>query len=45
MITVECPFCAGESTTDDDLATVACDRCGIVTQVAPDAPSILEIAA
>jgi endogenous inhibitor of DNA gyrase (YacG/DUF329 family) len=45
MVTVECPFCAGEATTNDDLATVNCAGCGTVADVAPDAPSILEIAA
>jgi ribosomal protein S27E len=35
MLTIDCPLCAGEATTDDALTFVACDGCG-VTEVAPD---------
>jgi hypothetical protein len=44
MITIDCPFCDGEATTDERLTTVVCDGCGIATDVAPDA-TILEDAA
>ena len=45
MITIDCPFCDGEATTDERLTTVVCDGCGIATDVAPDTTSILEAAA
>ena len=45
MITIDCPICDGEATTDERLTSVVCDGCGIATDVAPDAPSILEAAA
>jgi hypothetical protein len=45
MITIDCPFCDGEATTDERLTTVVCDGCGIATDVTPDGTSILEAAA
>jgi hypothetical protein len=45
MITIDCSYCDGEATTDERLTTVVCDGCGITTEVAPDATSILEAAA
>jgi hypothetical protein len=45
MITIDCPFCDGEATTDERLTTVNCDGCGIAIDVAPDATSVLEAAA
>jgi hypothetical protein len=45
MITVDCPFCDGEATTDERLTNVVCDGCGIATDVASDTASILEAAA
>jgi hypothetical protein len=45
MITTDCPFCAGEATTDDGMTVVACDGCGVRVDVAPDMPAALEVAA
>jgi hypothetical protein len=45
MITIDCPFCDGEATTDGRITTVVCDGCGIATDVAADVASILEAAA
>ena len=45
MITIDCPFCAGEATTDDRLTVVACDGCGVSVDVAPDHAVLLEAAA
>jgi hypothetical protein len=45
MITIDCPFCDGEATTDERLTTIVCDGCGIATDVAPDATSTLAVAA
>jgi hypothetical protein len=45
MITIDCPLCTGEATTDDALTMVACDGCGVTVDVAPDAGHRLEIAA
>ena len=35
MITIDCPLCAGEATTDESLAAVTCDGCGITVDIAP----------
>ena len=40
MITIDCPFCAGEATTDDGMTAVACDGCGVTVDVAPDVPAL-----
>jgi hypothetical protein len=45
VITIDCPFCAGEASTDQGLTVVACDGCGVAVEVAPDAPALLEVAA
>ena len=29
MITIDCPLCAGEATTDEALTVLTCDGCGI----------------
>jgi hypothetical protein len=36
MLTIDCPICSGTATTDDDLATVSCDACGVTADVSPD---------
>lgn len=45
MITIDCPICGGESSTDEGLTLVACDGCGVAVEVAPDLPVGLEAAA
>ena len=45
MITIDCPFCAGEATTDETLSAVTCDGCGAHVDVAPDQPLALDAAA
>ena len=45
MITIDCPFCAGDAHTDVDLTVVACDGCGVSVEVAADQVTILEAAA
>jgi hypothetical protein len=44
MITIDCPLCAGDATTDEALVVVACDHCGVVLEVAAD-PSTAALAA
>jgi hypothetical protein len=36
MITIDCPLCAGEATTDEALTVLSCDECGISAAIAPD---------
>ncbi len=45
MLTIDCPLCAGEATTDEALTLVACDGCGVTVEVAPDPVRLLEAAA
>jgi hypothetical protein len=45
MITIDCPFCDGPSSTDDGLTVVVCDGCGVAVEVAPDVPFALDAAA
>jgi Pyruvate/2-oxoacid:ferredoxin oxidoreductase delta subunit len=45
MITIECPLCAGEATTDETLSAVSCDGCGVTVEVAPDPAIVLDAAA
>jgi hypothetical protein len=45
MITIDCPLCACEATTDDTLSTLTCDGCDVAVDVAPDSNRALEIAA
>jgi hypothetical protein len=45
MITIDCPLCAGEATTDETLSALTCDGCGVTVDVAPDLASSLEAAA
>ena len=44
MITIDCPLCTGEATTDEALSLVTCDGCGAM-DVAPDPVRTLERAA
>jgi hypothetical protein len=45
MISIDCPFCAGQAQVDAALETVSCDGCGVTVEVAPDAPDALDLAA
>jgi hypothetical protein len=45
MITIDCPLCAGEATTDDALTNLTCDGCGVTVEIAPDPARPLEVAA
>ena len=45
MLTIDCPLCAGQATTDDALSLVACDGCGVTVEVAPDPAHNLDVAA
>jgi len=45
MITVDCPLCAGEATTDETLSHLTCDGCGVTVDVAPDPAASLDAAA
>lgn len=45
MITIDCPLCAGEATTDDALTNVTCDGCGMTVEIAPEIGGPLEVAA
>jgi hypothetical protein len=45
MITIDCPFCAGQATSDERLTVVACEGCGVTVEVAPEPIAVLEAAA
>ena len=45
MITIDCPLCAGEATTDEALSAVTCDGCGVSIDVAPEPAIALDAAA
>ena len=45
MLTIDCPLCTGQATTDEALTLVACDGCGISVDIAPDPARLLEAAA
>ncbi len=45
MITIDCPLCAGEATTDEGLTLVTCDGCGVSAEVAADPFVALEAVA
>ena len=45
MITIDCPFCEGDASTDAELSAMTCDGCGISVEVAADLPFALEAAA
>jgi hypothetical protein len=45
MLTIDCPLCAGEATTDEGLTLVSCDGCGVTVEVAPDPVRLLDVAA
>ena len=42
---MDCPLCAGEATTDESLAAVTCDGCGVTVEVAADHAVALDAAA
>jgi hypothetical protein len=44
MITIDCPLCAGEASTDEALTLLTCDGCGIA-EIAPDPFVALEAVA
>jgi hypothetical protein len=45
MITIECPLCAGEASTDEALSAATCDGCGVSVDIAPDPILALDAAA
>ena len=45
MITIDCPFCAGEATTDETLSDMTCADCGVTVDIAPDPVALLDAAA
>lgn len=45
MITIDCPLCAGEATTDDALTNVTCEGCGVTVEITPEIGHPHEIAA
>ena len=45
MITIDCPLCAGEATTDETLSDMTCAGCGVTVDIAPDPVALLEAAA
>jgi hypothetical protein len=45
MITIECPFCAGEATADEALSAATCDGCGVSVDIATDPVVALDAAA
>jgi hypothetical protein len=45
MITIECPLCAGEATTDETLSDMTCAGCGVTVDIAPDPATSLAAAA
>ncbi|HET9756229.1 MAG TPA: hypothetical protein VFP66_06990 [Candidatus Limnocylindrales bacterium] len=45
MITIDCPLCAGEATTDETLSDMTCAGCGVTVDIAPDPEALLDAAA
>ena len=45
MITIDCPLCAGDASTDEALTVLTCEGCGITAAIAPDPVIALEAAA
>jgi hypothetical protein len=45
MITIDCPICDGAATTDETLATLSCEGCGVSVDVAADPVLALDAAA
>jgi len=45
MVSIDCPFCAGEARVEGALEVVRCDGCGVTVEVAPDAVEALDLAA
>ena len=45
MITIDCPLCAGQATTDEMLTLVTCEGCGVAAEIAPDPFASLEAVA
>jgi Pyruvate/2-oxoacid:ferredoxin oxidoreductase delta subunit len=45
VITIDCPFCAGDAHVEASLDHLTCDGCGVTVEVAPDAAPVLEAAA
>ncbi len=45
MITIDCPLCAGEATTDEGLTLVTCGGCGTSAEIAADPFVALEAVA
>ena len=45
MITIDCPLCAGEATTDETLSDMTCAGCGVTIDIAPDQATSLDAAA
>ena len=45
MISIDCPFCAGEAHVEGTLEAVSCDGCGVTVEVAPDDAPAFELAA
>ena len=45
MTTVDCPFCSDAAHVEGQLDAIACDGCGITTEVADDGADILDAAA
>jgi hypothetical protein len=45
MISIDCPLCAGQATTDETLSEMTCDGCGVTVDVAPDLAAALDAVA
>jgi hypothetical protein len=45
MITIDCPLCAGDASTDEAITVMTCEACGISASIAPDPVDILEAVA
>jgi hypothetical protein len=45
MITIDCPICDGDATTDEAMSVLDCDGCGTTLETAPDPTAVLDAAA
>jgi hypothetical protein len=45
MITIDCPLCAGDASTDEAMTVMSCEACGISAAIAPDPAEVLEAVA
>ena len=44
-ISIDCPLCTGQATTDAALTSISCAGCGVDVEIAPDPVIVLDAVA